>query len=453
MDTYLTYFDMVRYIGGYLAVIVMLCYGILPPRSHIKLRLFLCISVISAAALGYVPLSRLVLRQGIDLLYASVVYWMVMSLFPAVFIRICWQACSAGIWFRVILCASAENFMTAVSYYFFYKSLFPSALAEQPAFLILGVIFLYAFMLVAGWYFLRPQVKMDENNLYQDSPKTAGAYIWTYISIIFLFSATKLCFESIIPPLADSEDYAGIYTFLKYYLTFTLLLLSVAISFIIINAYRTMTLQNEKQVITQMMKDRQVQYEFARENNEAIKQMAHDLKHQLRAIERISNEEYQKRRASAEKTIELYDAVVKTGNEALDTILTEKNIYCKNRGIRLSCTVNSRLLERIGVVDLYTLLGNAVDNSIEAVEKLSEPEKKTISLTIRDQDQMLYILLENYYEGSIQIEDGIPHTSKEDEQVHGYGTKSIRSIVKNYDGVMVIRTEKQIYSLEILIPT
>ena len=54
----------------------------------------------------------------------------------------------------------------------------------------------------------------------------------------------------------------------------TLLLLSVAIFFIMINAYRTMTLQNEKQVITQMMKDRQVQYEFARENNEAIKQMA-----------------------------------------------------------------------------------------------------------------------------------------------------------------------------------
>lgn len=89
---------------------------------------------------------------------------------------------------------------------------------------------------------------------------------------------------------------------------------------------------------------------------------------------------------------------------------------------------------------------------LHAVEQLQDPDKKTISLTIRDQDQMLYIQLENYYEGSLKMEDGLPVTTKTDVQMHGYGTKSIRAIVQNYHGAMMVRTEDQIFSLEILIP-
>ena len=152
------------------------------------------------------------------------------------------------------------------------------------------------------------------------------------------------------------------------------------------------------------------------------------------------------------RAVDFYDAVVKTGNEALDTILTEKSVYCVNRSIRLSCTVNTDRLSGMQVTDLYTLLGNAIDNAIESVEKLEDPDKKVISLTIRSQGQMLHISLENYYEGTIALRDGYPVTSKPDRENHGYGVRSIRLIAQKYGGDIQIAAQNQIFSLQILLP-
>jgi hypothetical protein len=153
------------------------------------------------------------------------------------------------------------------------------------------------------------------------------------------------------------------------------------------------------------------------------------------------------------RAIDFYDAVVHTGNEALDTLLTEKSVYCANRAIRLSCTVTSARLGRIELVDLYTLLGNAIDNAIESAEKLSDSERKVISLNVSDRGQMLHIQIENYYGGTLALSDGLPVTTKADRANHGYGVKSIRAIAQKYGGQLMIGMENQVFSLQILIPT
>lgn len=133
--------------------------------------------------------------------------------------------------------------------------------------------------------------------------------------------------------------------------------------------------------------------------------------------------------------------------------LYSRSVYCQNRSIRLSCTVSTCQLEKIGLVDLYTLLGNAIDNAIEAVEPLEAPDKKTISLTIRDQGQMIFFHIENYYDGLVVLEQGLPKTRKRDRRNHGYGVKSIQLIAKRYGGSVQIQAGEQIFSLEVLIPT
>ena len=72
---------------------------------------------------------------------------------------------------------------------------------------------------------------------------------------------------------------------------------------------------------------------------------------------------------------------------------------------------------------------------------------------MRDQGQMLHFQIDNYYEGSLELADGLPVTTKEDKRNHGYGVKSIRAIVPKYDGELLIGTEGQVFSLQILIPT
>ncbi len=181
MDTYFSYFDMLRYIAGLLLTILMLCHGILPEKPDYRLRLGLCFGAATAAALAYVPLSILLLRAGISLLPASVLYWIFMGTFPIIIIRLCWENCWTGVFFRGILCISAENFMTAAGYYLLSRTLFPGLFSHHPVLSSLLLAALYAAMLLTEWLQLRPRVSMDENDLYQNPKKPAAAYVWAYV--------------------------------------------------------------------------------------------------------------------------------------------------------------------------------------------------------------------------------------------------------------------------------
>ena len=96
-----------------------------------------------------------------------------------------------------------------------------------------------------------------------------------------------------------------------------------------------------------------------------------------------------------EDTIHIYEAIVKTGNEVLDTILTEKSLYCKDKKIQVSCVADGNQLEFMNTVDLYALLGNAMDNAIEAVEKFREMEKRQIDVMIYRQQNFLVMNIIN----------------------------------------------------------
>ena len=216
--------------------------------------------------------------------------------------------------------------------------------------------------------------------------------------------------------------------------------------------YETSYLQYERDMIGHLMKEKSAQYEFNRENIEFIRCKCHDLKRQLRALELAGDEERKAVLEETRRAAEFYDATVQTGNEVLDTLLTEKNLLCTNRGIRLTCTVSAKEIGRIGVVDLYTMLSNALDNAIECVEPLADPEKKTISFSVVERGRMLLIEVENYYEGTIQMQGCFPVTHKDDKENHGIGVRSIHTLTKLYGGDIRISTENQIFLLQIMLP-
>ena len=216
--------------------------------------------------------------------------------------------------------------------------------------------------------------------------------------------------------------------------------------------FKKSAMRQELAVMNMLWKKEQEQYELSRENIALINQKCHDLKHQIRAIRSMSKEEVDAYLEEMEDSIRIYEAIVKSGNEVLDTILTEKSLYCKERGITVSCVVDGSQMEFINTIDLYAILGNALDNAIEAVEKFKHKEKRQIDVMIYRQQQFLVMNIMNPSKEKLVFDNELPKTTKEDKNHHGFGLKSIRYMVKKYDGFLTVNEEDGCFSLKILIP-
>ena len=191
------------------------------------------------------------------------------------------------------------------------------------------------------------------------------------------------------------------------------------------------------------------QYETSKRTIELINMRCHDLKHQIRTIGANStlNENSIK---EIESLISIYDAGIKTGNEVLDVILTEKNLFCAQSGIKFSCIADGKRLNFMKEEDIYSLFGNLIDNAIEAVQGLDEG-KRVIGLKIRAINDLLSINVNNYYEQKIEFEEsGMPRTTKTEKEFHGYGLKSVKNICDRYDGDLSISTENNVFNIKIM---
>ena len=202
----------------------------------------------------------------------------------------------------------------------------------------------------------------------------------------------------------------------------------------------------------QLWEKNRLQYQISKDSMAVVNQHYHDLKHQIRALADMTDNDKKKAYLSEmEENIAAYDAVLHTGNEHLDTVLTEKKLICHNRGIQLSCIADGQAVAFMDEIDLYTLLGNALDNAIEANEGLGPDSHRWISLQIQKRKGLLLIEIANPYHGSLQMTpDGSIKTSKQDAESHGYGVKSIKSIVEKYKGQMTIHTENQRFLLRMV---
>ena len=216
--------------------------------------------------------------------------------------------------------------------------------------------------------------------------------------------------------------------------------------------FKKSQLKQENEMLDFLYKTQQEQYKISRENIALINQKCHDLKHQIRALRNADKDELDRYLGEIEESVEIYEAIVKTGNDVFDTILSEKSLYCKKHGIQVSCVADGSQLEFIDTIDLYAILGNAMDNAIEAVEKIDEKEKRQIDVMIYRQHNFLVMHIINPMSEQLVYEDGLPLTKKADKFSHGFGLRSIRQILRKYEGFLNVSEEDGCFSLKMLIP-
>lgn len=208
------------------------------------------------------------------------------------------------------------------------------------------------------------------------------------------------------------------------------------------------SLRYEKKIVDNMLEQSNKQYKFSQANQELIRIQAHDLKHKV-AILRKGGEDAEKLLNELESITGTYNQMIQTDNNAIDTVIFEKIMYCNSHDIKLSYMVSKNSLDFMDNVDIYALVSNLIDNAIEATSKLEDKNKKVISLNIGNKVNLTNISITNYYLGNISFKDGLPITSKDDKLSHGFGMKSIKKIVEKYQGTINIEAEDNIFALTI----
>ena len=209
--------------------------------------------------------------------------------------------------------------------------------------------------------------------------------------------------------------------------------------------------QNEKEVINHLLYENKKQYQLKKESIDLINHKCHDLKHQIEDLKNMQTEDRNETLNKLQKEIMIYDINIHTNNDVLDIILMEKQLYCINKNIKLSYLGNAEQLKFIDSIDIYTLFGNALDNALEAVEKLDD-NNKMININVDTYLNNIMISIVNFYDGKLNVDNGQINTTKEDVGFHGYGISSIKSIVKKYHGVTNISYHNNVFTLKILIP-
>ena len=228
------------------------------------------------------------------------------------------------------------------------------------------------------------------------------------------------------------------------------ILCCLMVLFLLFNILNIKQLKTELTITSQLLNKAEAQYKQNKENVDLINIKCHDLKHQIRNFgnkANISNETVKE----LENIINIYDSNIKTNNDALDLILTEKSLLCQKKNISLKCVADCSKLNFIAEADLYSLFGNMIDNAIEAVTKLEDVNKRSISLIVRNALSCTSIFISNYYEGKINLDyNGTPKTTKVNNGYHGYGLKSIKLIVEKYHGDFKIDIKNNIFIIQIL---
>ena len=197
-----------------------------------------------------------------------------------------------------------------------------------------------------------------------------------------------------------------------------------------------------------------------------IRSMKHDMKNTLSVVLRLAaekgeseNKELQAYLSEMNNAFDGLDFRFKTGNSVIDTLLNMKYHEALRLVPNLQVDVKKLLLPSdlaIQSYDIAVILGNALDNAIEACRKLKEkePEAKTfIRLSSVRKDKLLIFKIENSFDGTLKRkrQTGLPETDKADKKVHGIGLANIKNTAEKYQGTMDYKTDSRVFVLSVMI--
>ena len=144
------------------------------------------------------------------------------------------------------------------------------------------------------------------------------------------------------------------------------------------------------------------------------------------------------------------DTLIKSGNIMVDAILNSKLSLAKARGISINAKAIVPEFINLSEIDLCVIIGNLLDNAIEASMKIKDPAQRFIRVYMDLKRNNLYITVTNSSGGEINKHDSKYLSSKGPN--HGFGIMRTDRIVQKYGGFINRNSEEGVFTSEIMLP-
>ena len=268
----------------------------------------------------------------------------------------------------------------------------------------------------------------------------------TFDMIIIVLSIIIFLMETVIFSQEDIMDSVKIISVI-YML---LILFLIIYLYDVISKYYVEKLQSE--VIKREKNYYLKQAELLEQGEKGMRALRHDMKNHLYAITSMigdENEEVKKYIGNITEKIISNEIYSSTGNVALDSVINYKLSEASERNIQVksSITIPSNIQD--GVEDLVTIIGNLLDNAIEASENLTED--RYVEMKIRYKQGTMFIDVKNRYDGIVNKRNGEITTKKKDQAFHGIGLKSVEAAVHDHNGMMKVDFDEKEFRVNVML--
>lgn len=145
------------------------------------------------------------------------------------------------------------------------------------------------------------------------------------------------------------------------------------------------------------------------------------------------------------------DTVVKSGNVKVDAILNSKLSLARNRNIQVNAKAKVPSQLSVSEVDLSLIIGNLIDNAMEACLKIESEEKRFLRISLDVLKGQLYIYIMNSV-GTELKKEGVRYLTTKRGAYHGFGLMRLDRVVKKYHGYLNRQDERDVFVTEVMLP-
>ncbi len=213
--------------------------------------------------------------------------------------------------------------------------------------------------------------------------------------------------------------------------------------------------QRERDILASQLQQAQSELENMRQLENSTVLYRHDMRHHLSLLGGLAADgDIQKISEYLARTQADINALTPARyceNETANLILSTFDARARTAGVTLCVNVELPVKLRITDTELCSLLSNALENAITAAAQVAEKTLRKVYICAVVNGGKLVISTENAYAGRLELEDEIPKPQRKDPG-HGFGIKSMLSIVKRYGGLYSFETADGIFILRLLLP-